>query len=77
MWLGLLVLSACERNACVEMCQAYKRWIDACGSSWEAAFPDRDWHSVEDCYDAQWDADTADQKACAKDAQRYEQDACY
>ena len=76
MWL-VLALVGCEKNACVEMCQAYKRWIDKCSSSWEAEFPDEDWHSVDDCYDGHWDAATSQQEQCDADRKSYDTRSCY
>jgi hypothetical protein len=76
MWV-VLALFGCERNACVEMCQSYKRWIDECGSSWEAQFPDEDWHSVDDCYDAHWDAAASEQEECDANRRSYERRSCY
>ena len=73
----VLALLGCARNACVEMCQEYKRWIDACGSSWEAEFPDEGWHSVDDCYDGQWDATPKEEVACNDNRRAYENQACY
>jgi hypothetical protein len=76
MWL-VLALLGCEKNACVEMCQAYKRWIDKCGSSWEAEFPDEDWHSVDDCYDGHWEAAPNEQEQCDGERAAYERRSCY
>ena len=72
-----LALLACERNACVEMCQEYKRWIDDCGSSWEAEFPGEGWHNVDDCYEAQWEASSPEQVQCDSRRRSYEKRKCY
>ena len=76
MWL-VLALVGCEKNACVEMCQAYKRWIDKCSSSWEAEFPDEDWHSVDDCYDGHWEAAPSEQEQCDAERKSYDRRSCY
>ncbi len=64
-------------NDCVDMCQQIARWVDECGMDWEAAFPKRNWTSVEDCYDAHWDVDDKEQKTCSDDAQSWAERECY
>jgi hypothetical protein len=76
MWL-VLALVGCEKNACVEMCQAYKRWIDKCSSSWEAEFPDEDWHSVDDCYDTIGTPRRANRTNATPSRQSYDTRSCY
>jgi len=69
-------LSSCG-NDCVDMCQQYARWVEACGTDWETAFPKRDWSSVEDCYDTHWDADDARRNSCASQAESWAGKECY
>lgn len=64
-------------NDCVHMCQQMARWVDECGLDWEAAFPKRSWTSVEDCYDAHWDADPQLEASCADRAEEWSERECY
>lgn len=79
-WLILAValssLPGCK-NDCVSMCQQMAGWVDACGLDWESAFPDRDWESVEDCYDAHWDADADLEASCDTRSKEWESKECY
>lgn len=71
-----LLLAACAPNPCIEMCQEYKRWIEACGSTWEEAFPDQGWDSLEACYDDHWEAPPGKQNVCRKETRAYAELAC-
>jgi len=75
--LSLVVLLTGCGNDCVDMCQQYARWVEACGTDWETTFPKRDWSSVEDCYDAHWDVDDDRRSSCASQAESWASKECY
>ena len=72
----LAIFSACE-EPCLDLCQQYEAWINRCGISWETAFPDDEWETIEDCYDAYEDAGESKSSSCADEADIVAEDECY
>ena len=75
-WLSLIWLTGCN-NPCVDYCKQLDAWLDECGTTWEAEFPDEGWTSVDDCYDHYWDANEGKQNTCGKRAKRLADKECY
>jgi len=63
----LALLSGCAENACIDLCQQYELFLDECGYGWSTVFADEGWVTLDDCYDAHWEADNAAQESCESD----------
>lgn len=76
--LGLLLptTSGCA-NPCVEMCQQADEYLRRCAYGWSTTFEDEGYASVDDCYDAWWDATPEEQRWCAAEAEDYAAQSCY
>lgn len=74
--LGLL-LSGCDDNPCVSLCQQYDRWIATCDTTWAASFEEEGWQSVDDCLDDSWGADQDQQQVCVELSDEMWDEACY
>lgn len=75
--LPVFLLSGCDDNPCISLCQQYERWIDTCDTTWEARFSDRGWASVDDCYDTYWGADETEQETCQDETEAIWEETCY
>jgi hypothetical protein len=64
-------------NPCVDMCQQIDAWLEECGTTWEVSFEDEGWESIDDCYDAHWEADKKAQRTCTRDAKEWAKKECY
>jgi len=75
-WLALYWITGCS-NPCVDYCKRLDSWLDTCGITWEAEYPENDWTSVDDCYDHYWEASDNAQSTCSKEASRLDDKECY
>lgn len=59
------------------MCQQYDHYLSECGYGWSTAFEDEGWTSIDDCYDAYWEASGEQQDWCAVQITETQERACY
>ncbi len=75
--LAVTLLPGCAPNPCVDYCQVLDHYVHRCGTSWEAAYGDEGWHSIDECYDDAWDASDSEQASCSTDAVHVANEDCY
>jgi len=75
-WLFLILLPACD-NPCVDYCKELDAWLADCGTTWETEFEEKDWESVQDCFDHHWEADDGDRKNCGRRIKKLSDEECY
>jgi hypothetical protein len=73
----LATLSACSSNSCLDLCQEYELYLEECGYGWSTAFAEEGWTTLDDCYNAHWEADSQEQSSCDQIIQDHAGQACF
>ncbi|GEM_PF-1704406 len=73
--LALFVILSCD-NSCIHLCQQYEAFLDRCGYGWASWFRAEGWESIEDCYDAHWEAEESQQATCETQAVDWSERGC-
>ena len=78
MVIGLILgwLVGCK-GPCLDLCQQYEIYLEECGYGWSTAFEEQGWKTLDDCYDAHWEANQNQQMACQTTIAEYSEKSCY
>ncbi len=73
----LFLVSACSSNRCLDMCQEYEIFLEECGYGWSTVFAEEGWTTLDDCYNAHWEAEVSEQEVCNDVVEDYQTQACF